>query len=50
LPPSANLQQHDPALAVELVTQARPSGLRHALSNNFGFGGSNCALVFSAGA
>jgi 3-oxoacyl-[acyl-carrier-protein] synthase-1 len=50
LPPSANLQQRDPALAVELVTQARPSGLRHALSNNFGFGGSNCALVFSAGA
>ena len=50
LPPSANLQDPDSALAVDLVRQARPAALRHAMSNNFGFGGSNCALVFSAGA
>ena len=49
LPPSANLQAVDPALPIEVVTQARPAALRHAMSNNFGFGGSNCALVFSAG-
>lgn len=49
LPPSANLETADAALAVDLVTQARGTGLRHAMSNNFGFGGSNCALVFSAG-
>lgn len=50
LPPSANLRAADPELPVQLVTQARPARLRHAMSNNFGFGGSNCALVFSAGA
>jgi len=31
------------------LEEARAAGLRHAMSNNFGFGGSNCALVFSAG-
>jgi 3-oxoacyl-[acyl-carrier-protein] synthase-1 len=50
LPPSANLETPDPALAVALVREARAADLRHAMSNNFGFGGSNCALVFSAGA
>lgn len=49
LPPSANLQAPDPALAVDVLAQARGADLRHAMSNNFGFGGSNCALVFSAG-
>lgn len=50
LPPSANLQARDESLALDIVTQPRSVNLRHALSNNFGFGGSNCALVFSAGA
>jgi 3-oxoacyl-[acyl-carrier-protein] synthase-1 len=49
LPPSANVRTPDTALAVDLVRQSRPAELRHAMSNNFGFGGSNCALVFSAG-
>jgi 3-oxoacyl-[acyl-carrier-protein] synthase-1 len=49
LPPSANLETSDPSLPVDLVRQARAAELRHAMSNNFGFGGSNCALVFSAG-
>lgn len=47
LPPSANLDTLDPALGLALVTQPRAAGLRHAMSNNFGFGGSNCALIFS---
>jgi 3-oxoacyl-[acyl-carrier-protein] synthase I len=47
LPPSANCLEPDPALALKLVTAPGPAGLRHAMSNNFGFGGSNCALVFS---
>jgi 3-oxoacyl-[acyl-carrier-protein] synthase-1 len=46
LPPTANLETPDPALDVDLVTQARAVPLRHAMSSNFGFGGSNCALVF----
>ena len=50
LPPSANVETADASLQVDLVRQSRAVRLRHAMSNNFGFGGSNCALVFSAGA
>ncbi len=46
LPPSANLRQPDPGLGLDVVTQARSSGPRYAMSNNFGFGGSNCSLIF----
>ena len=49
LPPSANLQTLDLALQLDVVREARNSQLRHAMSNSFGFGGSNCALIFSAG-
>jgi 3-oxoacyl-[acyl-carrier-protein] synthase-1 len=47
LPPSANCETPDPAFEIDLVMQARTSPLRHAMSNNFGFGGSNCTLIFS---
>jgi 3-oxoacyl-[acyl-carrier-protein] synthase-1 len=50
LPPSANVDTPDASLPVDLVRTARPAALRHAMSNNFGFGGSNCSLIFSAGA
>lgn len=46
LPPSANLRELEPGLALDVVTQPRSARLRHAMSNNFGFGGSNCSLVF----
>jgi 3-oxoacyl-[acyl-carrier-protein] synthase I len=46
LPASANLAVPDPALALDLILQARPAELRYAMSNSFGFGGSNCALIF----
>jgi 3-oxoacyl-[acyl-carrier-protein] synthase-1 len=49
LPPSTNWITADPALAVNLVTQPGAARMRHAMSNNFGFGGSNCALVFTLG-
>jgi 3-oxoacyl-(acyl-carrier-protein) synthase len=32
---------------MNVVDKGGPSRLRHALSNNFGFGGSNCTLIFS---
>ncbi|KAA0213887.1 beta-ketoacyl-[acyl-carrier-protein] synthase family protein [bacterium] len=36
--------------SLDLVLQARPAPqLQHVLSNSFGFGGNNAALVFSAG-
>ncbi|MCE0497093.1 MAG: beta-ketoacyl-[acyl-carrier-protein] synthase family protein [Methylacidiphilales bacterium] len=48
LPPQLNLQTPIPEIAAALVTEkdaSRP--LRHAMSVNLGFGGSNAALVFS---
>ncbi|HSH91400.1 MAG TPA: beta-ketoacyl-ACP synthase [Ramlibacter sp.] len=48
LPPTVNCENADAALPVKLVLRSGPARLRHAMSNNFGFGGSNCALVFSA--
>ena len=48
LPASVGTQTPDPAIALALVMRAQPApGLRHALSNSFGFGGSNASLVFS---
>jgi 3-oxoacyl-[acyl-carrier-protein] synthase-1 len=46
LPANTNLTVPDPLLAVDLVTEARPAGFQYAMSNNFGFGGSNCTLIF----
>jgi 3-oxoacyl-[acyl-carrier-protein] synthase I len=50
LPPSANLRSKDETLGVDVVTGARSARFMHAMSNNFGFGGSNCSLVFSLAA
>lgn len=47
LPPTANLRTPDSALGLDLVVQPRSAALRHAMSNSFGFGGTNCALIFS---
>ena len=46
LPPSANLRQLAPDLGLDAVIEPRSAKLRHAMSNNFGFGGSNCSLIF----
>lgn len=48
LPPSANLQTPDESLRVATVTEGRHAKLNHAISNSFGFGGSNCSLILSA--
>ncbi|MDR2156126.1 MAG: beta-ketoacyl-ACP synthase [Burkholderiaceae bacterium] len=48
LPASVGTRQPDSALGLSIVMTPQPApGLRHALSNSFGFGGSNCSLVFS---
>jgi 3-oxoacyl-[acyl-carrier-protein] synthase-1 len=49
LPPAANWREADPLLDVDVVRQAASASFSHAMSNNFGFGGSNCTLVFSRG-
>ena len=50
LPPSANLRELEPQLGLDVVVHARRADLRHAMSNSFGFGGTNCSLVFGRAA
>lgn len=45
LPGSAHTQRVDPSLAFEYLCANRQRPIARALSNSFGFGGSNCALV-----
>jgi 3-oxoacyl-[acyl-carrier-protein] synthase II len=49
LPPTINLENPDPACDLDYVpNSARRVPLRIALSNSFGFGGTNGSLVFRA--
>jgi 3-oxoacyl-[acyl-carrier-protein] synthase II len=49
LPPTINLDHPDPECALDHVAgKARPARVRAVLSNSFGFGGTNAALVFGA--
>lgn len=46
LPPTINLENIDPACALNHVqNKSRPAVLRYALSNGFGFGGTNAVLA-----
>lgn len=48
IPPTANLDNIDPEVLFDCVPNvARERSIRHALSNSFGFGGTNATLVFS---
>lgn len=47
LPAGINTTQPDPALNVNYLTTSRDAPVRAALSNAFGFGGTNCSLVFA---
>jgi 3-oxoacyl-[acyl-carrier-protein] synthase II len=47
--PTINLDDPDPACDLDYVAhKARPHRQRYVLSNSFGFGGQNAALVFKA--
>ena len=49
LPPTINYDTPDPALPVDCVPNvARDASVAHAISNSFGFGGQNVALVLGA--
>ena len=45
LPGSANTQRVDPSLGFEYLRASRDRAIARALSNSFGFGGSNCSLI-----
>jgi len=47
MPAGINTQTRDPAIDIHYLLEPRPQALRHVLSNSFGFGGSNCSLIFS---
>jgi 3-oxoacyl-[acyl-carrier-protein] synthase II len=48
-PPTRNLENPSDGCDIDLVPiHAKPRKIRHALSNSFGFGGTNAAVIFSA--
>ena len=48
IPPTINLEEQDPECRLDYVPKvARERRIEHAMSNSFGFGGTNCSLVFS---
>ncbi|MDP1954926.1 MAG: beta-ketoacyl-[acyl-carrier-protein] synthase family protein [Polaromonas sp.] len=46
LPAGLNTQQLDPALPLNYLLHNREQPVKRVLSNSFGFGGTNCSLIF----
>ena len=46
MPAGVNTTAVDPALAVHYLRENRSANLGRVMSNSFGFGGSNCCLIF----
>lgn len=48
LPPTLNLKQLEPAMApLNFVRETKPATIRAAMSNSFGFGGTNASIIFT---
>ena len=46
VPGNLNLQECDNSIAITPIQHTQAAALGNVMSNNFGFGGSNCSLVF----
>ena len=46
MPAGVNTTEVDPALPVHYLRANRAARLSRVMSNSFGFGGSNCSLIF----
>ncbi len=47
-PPTINLDHQDPGNSLDLVPHhAKPIAMEHAMTNSFGFGGTNASLIFT---
>ena len=46
MPRSLNTRTKDPAIEAGILLETRVAPVRRVLSNSFGFGGSNCSLLF----
>lgn len=49
LPPLATAVRAELGMNLNFVNDARPASIKYAMSNNFGFGGANCSLIFGRG-
>jgi len=45
MPRSLNTREKDPALKADVLMSARAAPVEYALSNSFGFGGTNCSVL-----
>lgn len=46
LPASLNLTTPDPTLKMNMLLENSKQSVNYVISNSFGFGGSNCSLIF----
>jgi 3-oxoacyl-[acyl-carrier-protein] synthase-1 len=46
MPGTLNTRKLDPDIKSNVLLEGRQAPLKLALSNSFGFGGSNCSLLF----
>ena len=46
VPPTINLDEPDPEFDLDCVTETRKLDMEHAICNSFGFGGTNCSVIF----